>query len=64
MKTLCSIRIIRYDSFFKLFLHKGQKLFFKKALYIVYRSMQLDELVPNITLVLHQKNALFAKTGI
>jgi hypothetical protein len=26
--------------------------------------MQLDELIPNITLVLHQNDVLFAKIGI
>jgi hypothetical protein len=53
IKALCSVRKIRYDSTFKLFLHKAQKNFFKKTPFTIYRQMQLDELIPNITLVLH-----------
>ncbi len=64
IKTLCSVRKTQYDSIFKLFLHKGQKIFFKKTPFTIYRQMQLNELIHNIALVLHQNNVLLLKTGI
>ncbi len=44
--------------------HKGQKIFFKKPIFTIYGPMQLDELIPNITLVLRQNVCLFSKPAI
>jgi hypothetical protein len=50
--------------FLSFFFIKLKKFFLKKTPFTIYRQMQLDELIPNITLVLHEKNVLFSKTGI
>jgi hypothetical protein len=44
--------------------HKGQKMFFRKPVFTIYGPTQLDELIPNITSVLHQNNFLFLKIAI
>jgi hypothetical protein len=44
--------------------HKGQKIFFGKPIVTIYGPMQPDELIPNITSVLHQNNVLFSKIAI
>jgi hypothetical protein len=45
-------------------LYKDQNFFFKKMVFIIYDSMQLDAVIPNIALVLHQNDLLFPKIGI
>jgi hypothetical protein len=49
--------------FFNLFLSKGQKLFFQINAFFGYGSMQLNELISNITLVLHKNDVLLSKMG-
>ena len=52
------------DVFSKLSLRISQKTFFKIPVFTIYGPMQLDELIPNITLVLLQNDAVLAKIGI
>jgi len=64
MRTVYTLRKLQYDLFFQVSMHICENFFFEKTLFIVYGSMQLDELIPNITLVLHQNHAFFIKTRI
>jgi hypothetical protein len=45
-------------------LHKGQKFFFKNNTFVTNSLMQLDELIPNITLVFPKNVSVVGKLTI
>ena len=56
---------MRYDSFSRTsFLYKSKTFVFKGTIFIIFGSIQLDVLIPNIILGLQQNSALIVKIEI